>query len=137
MTAKFFAAVQRLVKRENPFRVQSQGLTPPPPAKVEQTIQTGSDAIRVEPGPEANTWTVSWDAIQCVGGYEYQTNQDLRRADLWSSRVRTDAPRATFALSADTTQCWLRVRAITLEGPGPWSDPVLIGPGDNSLERAA
>src|SRR5262245_54348420 len=125
MTAKFFAAVQKLVKRENPFRVPSQGLAPPPTIKAEEGPTVGSDIIRVEPGTSDHAWIVSWDAIPAVGGYEYQTNLDHRRFDLWSSRVRTDAPRVMFTLPAGTLRCWVRVRAITLRGPGPWSDPVL------------
>jgi hypothetical protein len=142
LSSKFFAAVQRLVQRdiENPFQISREGMIHPSKSAssaAPNAPMTQPSMIHVLPGEDPLRWRVKWNDMQGIGGYEIQSNEDPRQFGRWSGRARIDTSETTIVLGALDQSLWVRVRAITLNGPGPWSDPVPVGAASQALSSAA
>jgi hypothetical protein len=135
LSAKFFSAVQRLVRQENPFRVASPGLGPAnQPAPEAAANRAG---LQVALGDQPGQWILTWTEANSSGGYELQTARDPEKFDLRSERTRHPAAKAALTVPAEQGAIWVRVRAIGLNGPGPWSDPVRVGDPGEALKQVA
>jgi hypothetical protein len=76
------------------------------------------------PMTEAGEWVITWTRVPGALSYEVQTTRD---GDQWSSGARFSGTRAVLLLGP-APGCWVRVRAIGPNGPGPWSGPKMSKP---------
>ena len=89
----------------------------------------GSDAIQevwCAPMTEAGEWVVTWTRVTGAAGYEVQHSLDGKQ---WSSSSKFSGARAVLFLGP-TRRCWVRVRAIGLGAPCPWSAPKMGEKGE-------
>ena len=71
------------------------------------------------PMSDDGEWVVTWTGVAGARGYELQTSLDCRQ---WSNDSKFSGTRAVLILGP-AERCWVRVRAVSAGGAGPWSPP--------------
>jgi len=79
---------------------------------------------RVSCVAEPGAWRVSWSPLDGAEAYEVQQTTSIGQFPwLLVATVSGNELRMPSALAEEV---WIRVRAVSVTGAGPWSDPVLI-----------
>ena len=99
------------------------------PARPVTVSPNGSNSIQevwCAPMTEAGEWVVTWTRVAGAAGYEVQNSFD---GNQWSSSSKFSGTRAVLFLGP-ARRCWVRVRAIGLGAPCPWSEPKIGEKGE-------
>jgi hypothetical protein len=132
MNLEFLAAIERILEKGGAPKYQKDGSMSRPVAP-----QSALKQVAVEAGTEAGIYRLSWEETPHSRGYEIQTNENPTQYRHWVSRLKVREASADIALRPGEDRVWLRVRAMTSTGPGPWSDPIPLSSRQGILKRAA
>src|SRR5262245_36708815 len=82
------------------------------------------------------TWLFTWSPVEGAVSYEIHTTPDAARFNGWAVAGKmTHSEWHCAAVSAPET--WIRVRALSVTGAGPWCHPLLIRNRGASARMAA
>jgi hypothetical protein len=79
---------------------------------------------------------ITWSKVPGATAYEAQTTTMPGVSSAWALAGKIKGSRWRCPLLAEP-EVWMRVRALGVAGPGPWSDPVLIKSRSASARMAA
>jgi hypothetical protein len=65
-----------------------------------------------------------WDPVHRAAGYEVEISRDAGPYGPWEPVAATRQPKTTLEQLTRKQRYWIRVRAVTEEKNGEWSDPV-------------
>jgi hypothetical protein len=75
-------------------------------------------------GDEPGEVDLAWDPVRGADGYEVEVSRELTPHDAWEAVASTTKSRVTVAQLESRHRHWFRVRAVTEDSTGDWSDPV-------------
>ena len=81
--------------------------------------------LSTNPGNFPGQLTASWGGVAGAVIYEIQTSNDPNVTTSWATRGTSTRTNTVVENLPTGGQCWVRVRAISSAGPGPYSDPAV------------
>lgn len=86
---------------------------------LDQVVELAASA-----GDETGEVDLVWDAVRGADGYEVEVSREISPHDGWQPAVATTKSRTTIDQLESRHRYWFRVRAVTEDSTGDWSDPV-------------
>jgi hypothetical protein len=83
------------------------------------------DELSASAGDQPGEIDLTWDPVPGAAGYEVEISRDIAPYGPWEQAAATGQSKTTLEQLTRKQRYWIRVRAVTDDKTGDWSDPVM------------
>lgn len=83
------------------------------------------DELSASVGDQPGEIDLAWDPVPGAAGYEVEISRDVAPYGPWEPAAATGQSKTTLEQLTRKQRYWIRVRAVTEDKTGDWSDPVM------------